>query len=57
MPGCPVGFMDVTESPRARLGYPVCYTGVMEGSCAMPGCPVGFIDVMERSRAILGYPM
>jgi hypothetical protein len=32
MLGCLVGFMDVTKRSRAMLGYPVCYTGVMDRS-------------------------
>jgi hypothetical protein len=40
MPGCLVGYMDVTERSRAMLCYPVYYIGVMEGSMAMLGCQV-----------------
>jgi hypothetical protein len=52
-----MGYMDVMERSRAMLGYPTCYTGVMDVSWAMPGCTVGYIDVTERSRAMLGCPV
>jgi hypothetical protein len=37
------------------LGYPVCYSGVMDGSWAIPGCPVGYMGVTKWYRAMLGY--
>jgi hypothetical protein len=40
MPGCLVGNMEITEVSRDMMGYPVCYTEVMEGSRAMLGCLV-----------------
>jgi hypothetical protein len=39
------------------LGYPVCYTRVMDGSWAIPGCPVGYMGVTKWYRAMLGYPV
>jgi hypothetical protein len=40
MLGCPVGYIDVTERSRVMLGYPVCYTGFMEGSWEPSMTPV-----------------
>jgi hypothetical protein len=47
--------MDATDGSRARLGYPVCYTGVMGGSRALTDCPVEYVDVTDGSRAMLGF--
>jgi hypothetical protein len=40
MPGCPKGYMEITEGSRAMMGYPVCYPEVKEGSRAMLWCLV-----------------